>query len=257
MSEPILVTGGTGTLGRQVVRRLREAGREVRVLSRGAQEGPARIPDVEYVQGDLLKDSGLAPALEGVRTILHCASDKKGDEKATANLVRAAQALPQAPHVLYVSIVGVDDVTFGYFKSKRDSEHVLMDSGLPWTIMRATQFYDLILKGAKSGARFPVVPVPSGFLVQPIDPDEVAARLVELALGQPAGRVPDMAGPEVTSAADLIKRYLHANSRRKKVLQVWMPGLGKIRAGKLLVQDGEGHDGRTTWEEFLAAKAGV
>ncbi|AUH39561.1 SDR family oxidoreductase [Streptomyces sp. CMB-StM0423] len=257
MSEPILVTGGTGTLGRQVVWRLRDAGRDVRVLSRRAQEGAAKVPGVEYVQGDLLKDQGIAEALDGVRTVMHCASDKKGDEKATANLVRAAGALPEAPHLLYVSIVGVDDVTFGYFKSKRDSERVITDSALPWTIMRATQFYDLILKGAKSGARFPVVPVPAGFLVQPIDPDEVAARLVELALGEPAGRVPDMAGPEVTSAADLIKRYLHANSRRKKVLQLWMPGLGKIKEGKLLVQDGEGQDGRRTWEEFLAAKAGA
>jgi uncharacterized protein YbjT (DUF2867 family) len=71
------------------------------------------------------------------------------------------------------------------------------DSGLPWTTLRATQFHDLTLKTARQMARLPVIPVPAGFRFQPVDAGEVAARLVELALGTPAGLVPDMAGPRV------------------------------------------------------------
>src|SRR6266536_2053309 len=67
---------------------------------------------------------------------------------------------------------------------------IVADSGLPWTMLRATQFYDLILRGAKRLVKLPVIPVPAGFVVQPIDPAEVAERLAELALGAPAGRVP-------------------------------------------------------------------
>jgi uncharacterized protein YbjT (DUF2867 family) len=81
----------------------------------------------------------------------------------------------------------------------------MADSGLPWTILRVTQFYDYCLTGVRKLARLPVVPVPAGFRVQPIDPDEVAARLVELTLGEPAGRVPDMGGPQVTSWDDLLR----------------------------------------------------
>src|SRR6266700_305058 len=94
MTSPILVTGGTGTLGRLVVGRLREAGREVRVLtrrSRPAEDG------VGFMTGDLATGAGLEPAVGGVDTIVHCASDKRGDAEATRNLVRAASSLSTAP----------------------------------------------------------------------------------------------------------------------------------------------------------------
>ena len=98
---------------------------------------------------------------------------------------------PQS-HLVYISIVGVDQVSFGYMRSKLEAERIVAESGLPWTILRVTQFYDLILTGARTAQSLPLIPVPAGFLVQPIDPAEVAIRLVELALGEPVGRVPDM-----------------------------------------------------------------
>jgi uncharacterized protein YbjT (DUF2867 family) len=209
MTSPILVTGGTGTLGRSVVSRLREAGRDVRVLSRRSHAGEDGI---RFVTGDLATGEGLQTAVAGVGTIVHCASDNKGDADATRNLVRAAASGAAAPHLVYVSIVGVDRLSYGYLRSKLESERIVADSGLPWTMLRATQFYDLILRGAKQLAKLPVIPVPAGFVVQPIDPAEVAERLAELALGAPAGRVPDLGGPRVYSFADLIRGYLRASA---------------------------------------------
>jgi uncharacterized protein YbjT (DUF2867 family) len=126
---------------------------------------------------------------------------------------------------------------------------------LPWTIQRATQFYDFALSGAKSMTRFPIVPVPKDFLCQPVDPVEVADKLVDLALGPPSGRAPDIGGPEVSTWADLIRQYLRATKRKRAVVQVWMPKMKEIRAGGLLVGGESGGAvnayGKTTWEEFL------
>lgn len=257
MGWPILVTGGTGTLGRLVVRRLRDAGCDVRVLSRRSREAEDGI---QFMTGDLVKGAGIEPAVDGVAAIVHCASSNRGDADATRNLVRAASASSRAetPHLLYISIVGVDLISFGYLRSKLEAERVVAGSGLPWTTLRVTQFYDLILTGAQKLAKLPVVPVPAGFRVQPIDADEVAARLVELTLGEPAGRVPDMGGPQVSSFADLLRVYLRVTHRRRPVVPVWMPAIGAIRAGGLLVAEQhaapEQTAGRRTWEEFLAER---
>ena len=249
MAPPILVTGGTGTLGQHVVARLREAGCYIRVLSRHSHSGRDGI---QFLTGNLATGEGLQPAVDGVATIVHCASSPKGDAGATRNLVRAA-ASSGAPHLVYISIVGVDGLAFGYYRSKLESERVVAGCGLPWTTLRATQFYDLILKGARPLARLPVIPVPAGFVVQPVDAGEVAARLAGLALGDPAGQVPDMGGPRVRSFADLIRAYLGASGRRRLVVPVRLPATRKIRAGALLPAPSAAA-GHRTWEEFLAGR---
>jgi uncharacterized protein YbjT (DUF2867 family) len=194
MTSPILVTGGTGTLGRHVVPRLRDAGRDVRVLSRH-RHPPG--DGVTYVTGDLAAGEGAQAAVAGVGTVVHLAGSAKGDEDKARNLVRAASRAG-VRHLVYISVVGadripvasgVDRAMFGYFAAKRAAEQVVADSGLPWTTLRATQFHDLVLTVARQLAKLPVVPVPAGFRFQPVDPGEVAARLVELTLGPPAGLV--------------------------------------------------------------------
>jgi uncharacterized protein YbjT (DUF2867 family) len=252
----ILVTGGTGTLGRQVAASLRDAGSKVRVLSRRSH-----LPGdgVEFVAGDLLTGEGVGPSVDGAGVIVHCASSNKGDADATRNLVLAASSLPEAPHLVYISIVGSDLVSFGYTREKLEAERVVAGSGLPWTTLRVTQFYDLIFKGARALARLPVVPVPAGFVIQPVDSGEVAARLADLALGEPAGRVPDMGGPQVISFAGLLRAYLRAAHRRRPVVPVWMPGIHAVRAGALLVPleqaAAPGYAaGQRTWEDFLAGR---
>jgi uncharacterized protein YbjT (DUF2867 family) len=250
-----LVTGGTGTLGRLVVQQLGDAGRAVRVLSRRGPRSQAAADGVDFVTGDLVAGTGIDPAVDGVSAIVHCASDNKGDAEATRNLVAAATAGGGKPHLVYISIVGADRVTFGYVRAKLEAEQIVAGSGLPWTTLRATQFYDLILNGTQKLVRLPMVPVPAGFPTQPVDTGEVAARLAELTLGEPAGRVPDMAGPQVLSFADLVRGYLRASGRRRPVLPVWLPGLRRIRDGALIPEpSADTLIGTRTWAEFLTGR---
>jgi uncharacterized protein YbjT (DUF2867 family) len=262
MTSPILVTGGTGTLGHHVVRRLRDAGSNVRVLSRRSHEAEDGI---QFMSGDLATGEGIEAAVDGIETIVHLAGSAKGDEDKARNLVRAASSQTRLPHLVYISVVGadripvvsrVDRAMFGYFESKRAAEKVVEDSGLPWTTLRATQFHDLMLTVARQLAKLPVVPIPAGFRIQPVEADEVAARLVELTLGEPAGMVPDMGGPRVYGAAELLRGYLRATKRRRRlIVPVWLPGKAArvFRAGGNLAP--EQAVGRRSWEEFLAERA--
>ena len=260
MTSPILVTGGTGRLGRLVVRRLRDAGCNVRVLSRRSHESGEGI---EFMTGDLATgEGGIEAAVKGVETIVHCTGSPKGDEDKTRNLVRAASRAG-APHLVYISVVGaeripvvsgVDRAMFGYFASKRAAEKVVEYSGLPWTTLRATQFHDAMLTVAQQMAKLPVIPVPAGFRFQSVDAGEVAARLVELSLGEPSGLVPDMGGPRVYGVADLIRGYLRATHRHRLIVPVRLPGKAAhaYRAGGNLAP--EHAVGHRTWEEFLAER---
>jgi uncharacterized protein YbjT (DUF2867 family) len=105
-------------------------------------------------------------------------------------------------------------------------------------------------------ARLPVAPVPAGFRFQPVDAGEVATRLVELALGRPAGLVPDLGGPRVYELAELVRGYLRARSRHRPILPVRVPGTAAraFRAGANLAPDRA--VGHRTWEEFLADELG-
>jgi uncharacterized protein YbjT (DUF2867 family) len=122
---------------------------------------------------------------------------------------------------------------FGYFESMRVTERAVEDSGLPWTILRATQFFDAVALVARVLARLPVVPVAAGVRFQPVDTGEVASRLVELALGTPHGLAPDLGGPTAYPMADLLTGYLRTVGKRRPLVPVRLPGkLARIvRAG--------------------------
>jgi uncharacterized protein YbjT (DUF2867 family) len=257
---PILVTGGTGTLGRQAVARLRDRGRRVRVLGR---HRPAGEEEIEFVTGDLSTGEGVDAAVDGVEIIVHCAGSPKGDGDKARHLVRPATRAG-ASHLVYISVVGADRVPmasgidramFGYFGAKLAAERIVAESGMPWTTLRATQFHDLTLKTVEQMAKMPVIPVPSGFRFQPIDSGEVADRLVELALGEPSGMVPEIGGPRVYEMAELVRSYLRAAHRRPRpTVSIPMPG-GAARAfreGANLAPDRA--VGRRSWEDFLAER---
>jgi uncharacterized protein YbjT (DUF2867 family) len=260
-NDRMLVTGGTGTLGRLVVPRLRDAGCKVRVLSRRSREAGEGI---EVVTGDLATGEGIEAAVEGAEIIVHCAGSSKGDEEKALSLVRAASRAG-ARHLVYISVVGadripvvssVDRAMFGYFASKLAAERVVADSGLPWTTLRATQFHESFLSVARQMTKLPVVPAAAGFRFQPVDAGEVAARLAELALGTPAGLVPDVAGPRVYGMAALLRGYLQASRKHRPFVSVWLPGKAAraFRAGANLAPGRA--VGRRTWEEFLADRLG-
>ncbi|MEU3660730.1 SDR family oxidoreductase [Streptomyces sp. NPDC032940] len=243
----ILVTGGTGTLGRFVTERLRADGHEVRVLSRHAQ--PYAV--------DLRKGgAGLDAALDGVGTVVHCASTQTGgDERAAANLLAAARRAG-VRHVVYISIVGVDRVPLGYYRTKLAVERLVEESGLGWTVLRTTQFHDLVVRLLQGLAKAPVVLLPAHVADQPVEAREVAGRLAELAAGEPAGRVPDLGGPEVRSFESLARAWLAATGRRRAVVNVPLAGktYRAFRSGGHLAP--ERALGKGTFEEHLAARSG-
>lgn len=253
MTSPILVTGGTGTLGRHVVPLLRASGHAVRILTRHPR--PA-TDGVAYVTGDLLTGEGVEAAVDGVETVLHLAGGPKGDDEATRTLVRAASRAG-VRHLVYISVVGADRVPLAWMRTKLESERAVADSGIPWTILRAAQFHDLALTMVEKMAKLPVLPVPGGLRLQPVDAREVAARLAELTLGTPSGLVPDLTGPDVHDLAALARPYLRRTGRRRPMLPVRIPGKAgrAYRAGANLTLEGA-EEGKRTWEEFLAERLG-
>jgi uncharacterized protein YbjT (DUF2867 family) len=231
------------------------------VLSR---HGRADEDGIRYLTGDLATGEGVEPAVDGVETIVHVAGTNRGDEVKARNLIRA-MSQAGARHLVYISVVGADRIPvtsgidramFGYFASKLAAEQVIAGSGMGWTTLRATQFHDLVLLTVRQLARLPVVPVPAGWRVQPVDAGEVADLLVELALGTPAGLVPDLGGPRVYELAALVRGYLRARGLHRPILPVRLPGRAArtYRAGANLAPDRA--VGRRTWEDFLADELG-
>ncbi len=256
----IVVTGGTGGLGRRVVSRLRDTGRNVRVLSRHPGDS---LEGVEYMAGDLVTNQDVEAAIAGAEIVVHCAGvGKIKEDTAQAQNLIAAAKLAGVRHLVGISVVGaeripvrsaVDRLMFAYFASQRAKEQVIEQSGLPWTNLRATQFYDgFILVMVRAMSKLPIVPLPAGTRFQPVDADEVADALAELALGAPAGQVPDIAGPKIYDSESLLRGYLVAIGKRRLILKIRMPGAAAaaIREGANLAPDRA--VGRRTWEEFLA-----
>jgi uncharacterized protein YbjT (DUF2867 family) len=175
------------------------------------------------------------------------------DVAGTGRLLDAARRAG-SPHLVYISIVGVDRVPFRYYRAKLEAERLVEGSRLPWTIQRTTQFHDLILRLLETLARAPVLLLPRGLRFQPVETREAAERLVALALGRPAGRAADLGGPQVLTIEELASSYLRAAGRHRPVVRVHVPGATArgFRAGGHLCP--EHPDGTRTWAEFLAAR---
>jgi uncharacterized protein YbjT (DUF2867 family) len=263
MTTPILVTGGTGTLGRLVVPRLRQAYGPVRVLSRHSGDVPGDLAAGDLATGDLATGDGVDRALAGVHTVLHLAGSQKGDDRKATTLVRAARRAGVG-HIVYISVTGADRVPvasaadramFGYFAAKRAAEEIIASSGIGWTTLRATQFHELVLLTATAMAKLPLIPVPAGAKAQPVAAAEVADRLVDLVLGGPAGLVPDLGGPEVRELGEFIRSYVRATGKHRGYLPVRLPGkaAAAFRDGANLTLPGATL-GRVTWAEFLSSR---
>jgi uncharacterized protein YbjT (DUF2867 family) len=249
----IVVTGGTGVLGRAVVARLLADGHAVRVVSRRPRPDTG-AEAYEWATADLRSGAGAVDAVRGARAVIHCASGfgRGAEEAIAANLIAGARKAGTPPHLVYVSIVGVDKIPYGYYQAKFAAEQLFAQSGLPYTIQRATQFHDLLRAVFAASAKLPVAPVPA-LRFQPVDVEDVAVRLAEVALAEPAmGRAADIGGPRVRDARDLARVYLMATGRaRRPLLPIRLPGrvFGAFRAGGNLVP-GEPF-GTIGFEEYL------
>jgi len=251
----VLVTGGTGALGREVVRRLIDKGHRARVLSRNHAEGD------DWVQGDLVTGAGLEVAVKDIDVIIHAASDPISPRKYQATDVLGTRRLLAMAreagirHVAYVSIVGMEGVAYPYYKSKLAAEAVMRENIVPWSILRATQFHTLMETFLDGMSRLPrLALVPFTWQFQPVDTTEVAARLVEVATGEPAGMLPDFGGPEVRDFKSLATSWLTMRKLDKRLLNLWLPFKfsRQFAAGAVLVPDHR--DGTITFEQYLARR---
>lgn len=243
----VLVAGGTGTLGREVVAALGAGRHRARIASRRPR--PAGRPiEHEWAAVDYPSGAGLADAVRGVDSIVVCTSALR-DATVVRALIDAAD--PSTP-LVYISIVGIDRIPMGYYRQKLAAEDLVVRSGRPWTILRATQFHQLALGLVTALAKLPVMLVPRGLSLQPVSPVEVALRLADLAVGEPAGRVPDLGGPQVLGITELARAYLDAAGRRRRIVPVRVPGrmMRALADGSNLTP--EHADGVQTFDQFLA-----
>ncbi|MFB9310018.1 uncharacterized protein YbjT (DUF2867 family) [Agromyces hippuratus] len=240
----ILVTGATGTVGRRLVERLRARGDTVRALSR--RSGPG------VVTGDLATGDGIEQAVDGVDTIVHLATTNHDDSGIARTLVEAIGP-DRRPHLVLLSIAGIDRNPLPYYRGKLATEAVVTGAGMPHTILRATQFHTFVTSLLDAQRYSPVLVAPS-ISLQPIDVGELVDRLVELLDSAPAGRVPDLGGPEVRTVRSLAEAYRTARGSHRPVMPLRLPGatFRAFRSGSALVPDGQ--TANVTFEQFLAAR---
>ena len=224
--QPVLVTGGTGIIGSQVVRELLRSGVTATVLTRS--KGRA-APESREVVGDLGTGAGLADAIDGVQAVIHCASDPKHtqavDIDGTQRLCWAlAEHNPDA-RLIHVSIIGCWDNPLPYYRAKAAAETTVTGSGRPHAIARATQVHELVHRLV--GSNFAGVGLGMrGLRFAPVDSAWLATQLVDLALEEnlPAGAT-EYAGPETLSARELAVLTAHVEGRRTPHV-VRLPALG-------------------------------
>ncbi|WP_255546173.1 SDR family oxidoreductase [Glaciihabitans sp. dw_435] len=249
MGGPILVTGGTGDLGRRVVRRLVGHDAAVRVLSR---HGGVDEPGVHHYVGDTVHGRGMTEAMDGADVVVHLAGGATGDDVAAGHVARAARAAGVS-HLVLISVVGADAMPIGYFRAKAAAERAVADSGVPFSIVRAAQFHDFVLHTVGVMARLPIVPAPGELRLEPVAAEEVADVVAGLALAGPRGRVADIAGPEVLEIRQIIATLRAIRGKHPRMMTVRLPGaVGRAyRDGRNLAASGA-RRGNGTWEQFLA-----
>jgi uncharacterized protein YbjT (DUF2867 family) len=251
MAREVLVTGATGTLGHRVVGEATEAGHKVRALSRKPRVG---YTGVHWAQGDLLSGEGIGAALDGIHTVIHCATQgtRAKDLVSATNLISAARRAKTA-NIIYVSIVGIDRIPLPYYKVKLRVEEALTASGLGHTTVRVTQFHDLIATTFKAQRFSPALFAIKGVRFQPIDTRDVATHLVSLIDDGPAGRVDDVGGPAVLGHDELGRKYLTSLDSRRRVISLPVPGgiVEGFKAGANLVPANPA--GKISFDQYLVA----
>ncbi|GAA0592363.1 NAD(P)H-binding protein [Kribbella sandramycini] len=235
----ILVTGGTGALGRPTVEHLRDAGHSVRVLGRKTGAG--------LTTGDLTTGAGVRKAVEGADLIFHLAT---GLGRRDVHQARTLLAAAPATHIVFTSIVGVDRIPLAYYRAKLEVERLLAAREAPSTILRVTQFYNLLDRIFSLKIPFVIAPAVT---LQPIAVEDVARRLTELAAQPLNGRAPDIGGPDQTPVVDLAREWAAARGSRRPIARLRLPGqtFAGYRGGAALV-DGPPY-GSTTFADYLAS----
>src|SRR6266403_4588932 len=208
----IIVIGGSGLIGKKVVKNLRQPGHEVVAASPSS--------GVNTVTGE-----GLAQVLAGAQVVVDVANAPSWDDKAVLaffetsgrNLL-AAEAAAGVGHHVALSVVGTDRLlASGYFRGKMAQEKLIKASPIPYTIVRATQFFEFVSGIAQLATEGQTVRLPPA-LMQPIASDDVADVVADVALAKPLNRTIDLAGPEPIRMDELVRQFLSANGDARKVI---------------------------------------
>lgn len=255
----VLLAGATGTLGSALLAqpaasayRIRAAARRVPSTGRG---------DVEWQRIDIATGEGVEAAVAGVDVVIHAASAPRGDTARTdvggTGRLLAAAARAGVRHLLYISIVGVDRIPHAYYRHKVAAEKVVQGGAVPWTILRGTQFHDLMDSWFHGLARFPLAVAPRGWLVQPIHVADFAGEVWRSVAEGPTGRVPDAAGPEVLTWQAMLEAWWRARGRPRRVFPLPVPGRlsSALRAGAATAP--RDAVGTLTWAQWLESKYGA
>jgi uncharacterized protein YbjT (DUF2867 family) len=264
--DTVLVTGGTGHLGRDLVSRLKGSYR-VRVLARSAQS----VPDVEWIRGDLATGEGMSDAVAGCRTVIHAAtlspaarrgffapidlwsSPSEVDRDGTARLLDLAAA-GGVGHILYVSIVGIDRPRIPYLRRKLEAEYLVRQGPIPWSIARATQFHWLLDRMLGKMARLPIVPLPD-MPLEPVDTTDFADYLVESVGHGPAGRLTDFGGPEVLTFTEVFDEWRQIRDGSVRTMRIPLPSAATNAAAAMSLSDPSSRHGTVTWADWLRSHA--
>jgi uncharacterized protein YbjT (DUF2867 family) len=207
----IVVIGGTGLIGSKTVERLRKKGHDVLAASPNG--------GVNTITGE-----GLAEALKGAQVVIDLANSPSFEDKAVLeffktsgrNLLAAGKAAGVMHHIA-LSIVGAERLPeSGYMRAKIVQEKLIRDSGIPYTIVHSTQFFEFLGSIAQSGTVGDIATVPSAYF-QPIASDDVADIMTDVALAPPVNGVIEIAGPEPIRMSDLVARFLNATNDPRKV----------------------------------------
>ncbi len=208
----ILVAGGTGSLGTAIVQVLKTTDLQVRVQSHRA--APA-LPDsdVEWVLADVTSGEGLADALNGVDTIVNClGSYQKAYEVDVLGVKRLAEMAKAAgvSHFFHISIAGIDHVDYEFYRHKQAAEAHVINSGVPYSIQRVTQFHTFMFYLMSQSVQITpyLLPTVHDALFQPIDTRDVAAYTLPFILDRPAGRLADVGGPEILRIDEIARDFL-------------------------------------------------
>ena len=250
----LLLTGATGTLGQQVVKALANNPNIVaRLMSRrvldpggsgglrpysrvglrrlsgyGAPTGRVQesvafsFPTASWVRADLKSGAGLSDAVRDIDVIIHCAGDPR-------RLLEAARAM-KVSQIVYISIVGCDRIPLFYYQQKVAEEEAIKTSGIPFSILRATQFHALIDVLLRASSRLPwITPLPTDWRFQSIAESEVGRHMVELALASPTGAIQELGGPQVLSLGEMAHTWFALRQMHRAIIPYWIPG--KVAAG--------------------------
>jgi uncharacterized protein YbjT (DUF2867 family) len=249
----VAVLGGSGTLGRAIVE-CAAATHDVVAISRRA---PASLPaKATHHAADVTSGEGLASALAGADVVIDSTNAVAGAKSVlvhgTRRVIEAAQTAG-AKHFIGISIVGIDDAPFAYYRVKVAQEAVVAASSVPWSLLRATQFHELVAMMANG--KVGVAIAPRGAKMQPVDVRDVAKIVVELLAAGPSGRVPDVAGPEVLEMSALFTAWKRALHKHRWVLRMPLPGAkgAFLRRGGLC--NPERAVGTITFAAWLAERA--